>query len=353
MRNADAPLSISSLNNNDPPSRFTRRSSLAVIGAASAAAGLATLGRAAAAGSPPPRPNNGALSIDGDALVVDDKGNVGIGKQPSAARLAVNGTVEATGLTVNGTARVTKGIQNGEGTVGTNDLGLYSRGKGNYLRFVTDNGPIHFYTDGGDGKNPVLTIGTNGHLFAEAPVNAPKFVGSGTELTGLVKTSGGTMTGPLTITVPQKKSLALAISGNNYVEFGAGVKDKQGEAGKIAYQVWSKGLDIVGAGENSDFSDRKITLHAQGGLEVAGPIMLKDGQQIVDVIDNQNNTNLKDKNNRINKHLEQKLAGKPVGTLVLALCSNNDWPNHIFFGLVRADKKRQIGHFEVVRGDPL
>lgn len=81
---------------NDAPSRVTRRSTLAVIGAASAAAGLATVGRLATAGSQSPRPSD-------DALVVDDKGNVGIGKVPGPdALLDVGGKIKSGSLAVTG-----------------------------------------------------------------------------------------------------------------------------------------------------------------------------------------------------------------------------------------------------------
>jgi hypothetical protein len=50
------------------------------------------------------------------------------------------------------------------------------------------------------------------------------------------------------------------INGDNkqVVEFGAGVKNKQAEAGKIGYKVFSEGLDIVGA--TSNLGNRQVHL---------------------------------------------------------------------------------------------
>jgi hypothetical protein len=120
---------------NDASNRHTRRSTLTVMGAAGAAAGLGAFGRAAVGASPLARPGNGALSID-DAFEVNEQGNVGIGRKPSAARLAVNGTVEVAGV-----------IQRGDGQVTTKDLGLYSLVPNDWMRFVTNKGAFEFYTD--------------------------------------------------------------------------------------------------------------------------------------------------------------------------------------------------------------
>ena len=82
---------------NDAPSRVTRRSTLAVIGAAySAAAALTTVVHPAAARSQSSRPTD-------DALVVDEKGNVGIGKAPGPdAMLDVGGKIKSSSLAVTG-----------------------------------------------------------------------------------------------------------------------------------------------------------------------------------------------------------------------------------------------------------
>jgi hypothetical protein len=124
-------------------------------------------------------------------------------------------------------------------------------------------------------------------LDVAGTVRASKFVGdwsgSNPGIDGKVNKMGDTMTGALTITLPEKKDptnkyvvhqRALAVSGKDFFELGVGVPSKQENAGSIGYQVWTNGVDIVGAGEQSDLSDRKITLHAQGGVTVLGPIVM-------------------------------------------------------------------------------
>jgi hypothetical protein len=56
---------------------------------------------------------------------------------------------------------------------------------------------------------------------------------------------------------------------NNQLEFGQGLV-KEGNAGKIAYQNFSDGLDIVGAGTTG--ANRKIRFHADGGSSFTGRV---------------------------------------------------------------------------------
>lgn len=64
-----------------------------------------------------------------------------------------------------------KGITNGSNTVASGDLGLYSQQSGWWLRFVSNNGPIRFFTDGSSGnnwsggdQNAKMTIDQNGSV---------------------------------------------------------------------------------------------------------------------------------------------------------------------------------------------
>ncbi len=61
------------------------------------------------------------------------------------------------------------------------------------------------------------------------------------------------------------------VIGTNVMEFGFGVAGKDGNAGKIGYQAFSSGLDIVGAGV-VDTQDRRITMWAESGTDFKGPI---------------------------------------------------------------------------------
>jgi hypothetical protein len=62
----------------------------------------------------------------------------------------------------------------------------------------------------------------------------------------------------------------VKIEGINTIEFGAGVLPKEVNAGKIGYQRFSSGLDIVGAGTNS--SNRKINFYNEGGATFNGNV---------------------------------------------------------------------------------
>jgi hypothetical protein len=61
----------------------------------------------------------------------------------------------------------------------------------------------------------------------------------------------------------------LELRGNNIIELGAG-KTKEANAGKIGYQKFSSGLDIVGAG--ATVATRKVTIFNEGGGEFKGGI---------------------------------------------------------------------------------
>ena len=61
------------------------------------------------------------------------------------------------------------------------------------------------------------------------------------------------------------------VSGNNVMQFGAGVPGKEPNAGKIGYQVFThNALDIVGAGTGG--SDRRLKVWAEGGTEFTGNV---------------------------------------------------------------------------------
>ena len=60
---------------------------------------------------------------------------------------------------------------------------------------------------------------------------------------------------------------AMKIDGTNTLEFGAGLT-KETNAGKIGYQTFTDGLEIVGAG--SSVGTRKINLWAEGGTTLKG-----------------------------------------------------------------------------------
>jgi hypothetical protein len=291
---------------NDAPSRLTRRT-LAVIGAASAAAGLTTVGRPATALS------QSSLQSD-DALVIDEKGNVGIGKAPGPdALLDVGGKIKSLDLTVNGPVAVSGALSFGEGQgqrlnlwQTSNAIGIqlntqYFRSTKNFAWFTGGTHNDNELNPGGGTLAMALSVG---QLDVNGLVKATKFAGDGAELTG-----------PLTITVPTEKSSALAISGTSYLEFGAGLTKADKDAGKIGYGIFSGGLDIVGAGEKKDLSDRKITLHSQGGVTVLGPLLL-DG-----FLAQNNPTKV-----TMRAKVKAVLTPCPVGTVLLYIMNDNEDP---------------------------
>lgn len=77
------------------------------------------------------------------------------------------------------------------------------------------------------------------------------------------------LTGRVGINTTTPTELLTIAGAGSCIELGAGVA-KEGNNGKIAYQRWTTGLDIVGAG--STVADRKVTVHAQGGTNFAGNI---------------------------------------------------------------------------------
>jgi len=76
---------------------------------------------------------------------------------------------------------------------------------------------------------------------------------------------GGTITGT-----------GLTLLNNSLLQLGSGISGRHTDAGKIGYDIMSgdthTSLDIVGAGTST--TDRKITLWAEGGTMVRGPLLV-------------------------------------------------------------------------------
>lgn len=124
------------------------------------------------------------LTVYSSPLVIDTGDNVEImGNHltfgAGTNRLVVDKTqgLSVTGpLTVSEPLSITNGlkmgpanavIQRGDVKITTGDLGLYSNNPTNWIRLVTNNSPIKFFTDGGDGTNPALTINGDGTIEAQ------------------------------------------------------------------------------------------------------------------------------------------------------------------------------------------
>lgn len=91
-------------------------------------------------------------------------------------------------------------------------------------------------------------------------------------------------------------TLSVSRSGDgrsNFLEVGAGVPNKEPNAGRIFYQGFSDGLDIKGAG--STLTQRKITLWAEGGTLFKGPVRFEEGyRQNISMWDANNGLGLQD-----------------------------------------------------------
>ena len=289
---------------NDVANRLTRRSTLAVAGAA-CAVGLTTAGRAAAAGSQPWRPSD-------DPLVIDAEGRVGIGKAPdTSALLDVGGTIKSLELNIGNNALVVE--TNGKVGIGKAPDPGASLDVGGKIKSLELNI-----------RNNALVVDASGNVgigTAAAPTARLEVIGALKCNSLDVKGGGGTMTGTLTLTVPKETSPALAISANGYLAFGAGLDPKQTHAGKVGYKLFTDGLDFVGAGEKEDLSDRKITMHTQGGMSVFGPILM-DGY-----LNRRNEEQRAPLKATMRAKVKAMLESAPVGTFILYLTSDDEDPN--------------------------
>jgi hypothetical protein len=108
-------------------------------------------------------------------LILGQNGNVGIGLTDVAAptaKLQVNGSAATTTLNVTDEITLPSGtIRQGGTAPATTDLGLFSLGAGNWLRLVSNNGPIQFFTNSTAGtattpaaNTSAMTLAANGNL---------------------------------------------------------------------------------------------------------------------------------------------------------------------------------------------
>jgi len=139
--------------------------------------------------------------------------------------------------------------------IGVQSLGVYSRAFSNFAWYRGGSHNSEALNSGGGTTMATLTP-------AGFDLREGVFTGNGSGLTNINPNS-----------LPNNYNY-LGINGNNVIEFGRGVA-KGTSNGMIGYGAFSTGatlaLDIVGAGTQGNFSDRKINLHAQGGLLVYGP----------------------------------------------------------------------------------
>ncbi|MCX7778906.1 MAG: hypothetical protein N2259_01515 [Patescibacteria group bacterium] len=90
-----------------------------------------------------------------DSNLFNNGTNVGIGTTSPIQKLDINGAINVR----NGI------IQKGTNAISGTDLGLYSQGSGEWIRFVTNSGTFAWYKDGGYGSTPIMTLSPAGKLL--------------------------------------------------------------------------------------------------------------------------------------------------------------------------------------------
>jgi hypothetical protein len=118
--------------------------------------------------------------VDGDGewklpkLLVD--GNIGIGVAKPETKLDVDGNIAATGIRIKNSGGIRLTGDKDVNVIST-DLGLYSTLPNRWLRFVTNEQPMYFFTDYKDtsdgriGTNPTLSIGNNKSVGISTAIN--------------------------------------------------------------------------------------------------------------------------------------------------------------------------------------
>jgi hypothetical protein len=189
--------------------------------------------------------NNVSLQEDVDnALRIDATQRTAI----MGGSVGIKTTAPIQDLDVNGRVHVNNGViqRGGAAITTTSDLGLYSRVAGNWMRFVTNNAPIRFFTDGNVdpiGLTVRVTIEPNGNVgIGDATPLALLTVGNGdlfrVESTGHARTINGTAALPAWSFTAETNS-GLYRNGLNDIRLVTGGVDRMriGQSGTTA-EVW-------------------------------------------------------------------------------------------------------------------
>jgi hypothetical protein len=207
----------------------------------------------------------GAAQSVADALFISRNGNIGIGTSTPAAKLQVAGS----------------------GWFGP-DSGALDAAAGAGVRVFQDgangalyswdyqaNAPRNLVLQQAGGNVGIGKLSPNDKFNVDGSARMADLNVDGSariaalNVTGIATTAGLNVTGDATIA--GLKVPGLAIDGKNVLQLGAGVKDKEANAGKIGYEAFTAdALDIVGAGTTN--TNRKIKLWAEGGATLTGSL---------------------------------------------------------------------------------
>lgn len=163
----------------------------------------------------------------------------------------------------------------------------------------------------GAGANALLRMGVNtNYSWIQGHGSSPLYINELGNNTVFNLNGGNVGIG----TVPSAKlhiNGNLKVQGANEIETGEGTT-KEVNAGKIAYQKFSDGLDIVGAGTTG--SNRKIKLWAEGGTTFTGSISAPS--LLLNVKSNTNQLIFQEITEPNNEALVSMITGQQRGLLV-------------------------------------
>jgi Chaperone of endosialidase len=250
------------------------------------------------------------------ALLVDQKGD-----KTKPAAVFLNGNVgigtndPKQALDVEGKIYVRKGViqKGGDPITGTDDLGLYSLNKGDWMRLVTNNGPIRFFTDDKIGSTIRLSVEKDGNVgigttdgesaLAKLDVRGSAIISEKLDVKGGLNVAGDSDSNVLSVeqTKGSKNTGYFKGGGGICIEGvteGNGLYISSNSSSNPSLSV----LQLNNSGKAAHFQgavDVSGKLDAKGAVDVSGKLNAKDDLTI-------------DKNILINSILSVKSEDRPI-----------------------------------------
>jgi hypothetical protein len=173
-----------------------------------------------------------------------------------------NGLSIGANLSVSGRINVQKGViqKGGDTIIGTEDLGLYSPDEGYWIRLVTKNSPIRFFTDGGAGTTAELSVEKGAVNLVTSSLN---FGEKTRQMINLWKTS---------YAIGVQGSTHYSRSDKNFVWYKGGTHvDGELDPGGGTAQMILRGDGNLGVGTSN--LNARLSVVAAGAYEVTGTAM--------------------------------------------------------------------------------